>query len=54
MTINSYNFAGALVKSEILRQNQRQIIIRDLCDGIYLIGINSKEGSQRQKLIIQR
>ena len=43
LTLNFYNVMGALIKSELLKQNQRQINIGDLSNGIYMIEIESKE-----------
>lgn len=54
LTLNIYNVVGTLVKSEILKQNTRQINIGDLSNGIYTFEIKSKEWSGKQKLIIQR
>jgi len=49
-----YNVYGTLVKSGIAKQNQQQINIGDLSDGIYFIEIKSKEWTENQKLIIER
>jgi len=49
-----YDICGNLVKSETLKQNQRQINIRNLSNGTYLVEIKSKEWTGKQKLIIQR
>ena len=54
LTMNIYNVMGILVKSEILKQNQRQINTEDLCNGIYMFEIKSKEWTGKQKLIIQK
>ena len=54
LTLNIYAFAGTLVKSEILNQNQQQINIGDLSEGIYIVEIKSKEWTEKRKLIIQR
>lgn len=54
LTLNIYNITGTLVKSEILRQNNRQINIVDLSDGVYMVEIKTKEWTEKQKLIIQR
>ncbi len=54
LTLNIYNLIGTLVKSEMLKQNQRQINIGDLNNGIYVIEIKSKEWTENQKIIIQR
>ncbi len=45
---------GELIRSETLQQNQKQINLKNLSNGIYTIEIKSKEGSKKQKLIIQR
>lgn len=54
LTINIYTKIGTLVKSETLKQNQLQINIGDLSNGIYVVAIQSKEWSGKQKLIVQR
>jgi len=54
LALNIYNIMGVLVKSEMLKQSQRQINIRDLSNGIYMITIKSKDLTEKQKLIIQR
>lgn len=54
LTLNIYNVIGTLVKSETLKQNNRQINISDLCNGVYLITIKSKDLTENQRLIIQR
>ncbi len=54
LTLNIYNVVGTLVKSETLKQNNRQISIADLSNGIYMVEIKSKEWNGKQKLIIQR
>jgi hypothetical protein len=54
LTLNIYNVIGKLVRYETLRQNQRQINIGYLSNGIYMVEIKSKEWSENQKLIIQR
>ena len=54
LILNIYNVIGKLVSSETLRQNQRQINIGYLSNGIYMVVIKSKEWSENQKLIIQR
>lgn len=54
LTMIIYNLIGAIVKTEKLNQNQRQINIGDLSNGIYMIEIRSKEFKGKQKLIIHR
>lgn len=54
MILNIYSGIGALVKSELLKQNQQQINISDLNNGIYMIEVKSKEWTGKHKLIIQR
>jgi hypothetical protein len=54
LTLNIYNVMGTLVKSEIMRQNNRQINIGGLSNGVYMVEIKSKEGTEKQKLIIKR
>lgn len=45
---------GVLVKSEMLKQNQQEINIADLSDGIYMVAVKSKVLTGKQKLIILR
>lgn len=53
MALNIYSVIGTLVKSEILGQNNRQINIGDLSNGIYMITIKSKDTTKTEKLVIQ-
>jgi hypothetical protein len=53
-SLNFYSLIGTLVKSEILTHNKRQINIRDLNNGIYIVKIKSKDYEEVQRLIIQR
>ena len=54
LTLNIYNVTGTLVKSEMLKQNQRQINIVDLSNGIYMVEVKTKKWTEKQKLIIQK
>lgn len=54
LTINIYNVTGNLVKSEMLKQNTRQINIGDLSNGVYIVTIKSRDWTENQRLIIQR
>ncbi len=54
LTLNIYNVMGTLVKSEMLNQNQLQINIGNLSNGIYSVELKSKDYTGKQKLIIQR
>ena len=54
LTLNIYNVIGTLVKSETLKQNNRQINIRDLSNGVYMVSIKTKDWTESQRLIIQR
>ena len=54
LTLNIYNVIGTLVKSEILKQNQQQINIGDLSNGVYMFSIKSKDFTANQRLIIQK
>lgn len=54
LILNIYNVMGTLIKSELLKQNQRLINIGYLSNGIYMTEITSKEWTGKQKLIIQR
>lgn len=52
--LNIYSVTGSLIKTEILKNNQNQINVCDLHNGIYFIEINSNKYSVIQKLIIQK
>lgn len=54
ITMNIYNVIGKLIRTEILIQNQQQINIEDLSNGIFMVEIKSKEWTENQKLLIQR
>jgi hypothetical protein len=54
LTLNIYNVSGLLINAGTLRNNQQKINIEELSNGIYMVEIKSKEGSERQKLIVQR
>lgn len=54
LTLNIYNVIGTLVKSEMLKQNKRQINIGDLSNGVYMVTIKSKDLTESQRLLIQR
>jgi hypothetical protein len=54
LKLNIYTVIGTLVKSGPLKQDQLQINIGDLSNGIYMVEITSKEWSGKQKLIVQR
>lgn len=45
---------GSLIKTEILKQNQQQMNVSDLSNGIYVVEIKSKDWTDKQKLLIQR
>jgi hypothetical protein len=49
-----YTVIGELVRSKLLKQNNLQVNIGDLNNGIYMVEIKSKEWSRKEKLIIQR
>jgi hypothetical protein len=53
-SLNIYNLMGTLVKSEKLKNNQEQINVVDLSNGIYTVEIKANGWSEKQKLIIQR
>jgi len=40
---------GSLVKTEMLKQNQQQINVGDLSNGIYMIEIKSKRTNRKTK-----
>jgi len=52
--IKIFNVIGTLVKSEILIQNQQQINIGNLSNGIYMLEFKAKGWSEKQKLIINK
>jgi hypothetical protein len=54
LALNIYNVIGKLVRSELLKQNQRQINITELNNGIYIVEIKSGNWTEKQKLIIKR
>jgi hypothetical protein len=54
LILNIYNIIGTLVKSETIKQNNRQINIGDLTKGVYMVTVKSKGITETQKLIIQR
>ena len=51
--INIYDVVGKLMHSEILKQNQKQINIENLVNGIYMVSVKSKSFIENQRLIIQ-
>jgi hypothetical protein len=53
-TVNIYNAIGKLVRSEFLTQDQQQINIDDLCNGVYTVSVSSKDLIENQRLIIKR
>lgn len=53
-TLNIYNIAGELVKSEKVVKNQQQINTVDLANGCYIIELKSDNIIGKQKLVIQR
>jgi hypothetical protein len=54
LTMNIYSVLGNLIMTESLKQDQKQINVAELANGIYVIEIKSKEWTEKQKLIIQR
>jgi ligand-binding sensor domain-containing protein len=54
LTINIYNVTGELISTKKLQQNQQQIDIGDIINGIYMVEIKTKEWTEIQKLIIKR
>ncbi|MDD2413307.1 MAG: T9SS type A sorting domain-containing protein, partial [Bacteroidales bacterium] len=54
LTINIYNLIGMLVKTEVLNQNQNQISLESLNNGVYMLEVKSKEWTKKQKLIIKK
>ncbi len=54
LRLRIFDAMGNLVKSLKIDQNQHQIYVGDLNNGMYLIVINSNEISESQKLLIQK
>ena len=54
LKLEIYTDLGELVRSNMLKQNNRQFYIGDLCNGIYIVYVQSTQRSMKQKLIIQR
>jgi hypothetical protein len=54
LTLNIYNITGKLVRTEILQQNQQQINVEELKNGVYMVEIKSNSVTKNQKLIIQK
>jgi hypothetical protein len=54
LILNIYNVNGALVRSEMLKQHNQKINIRNLNNGIYVVEIKSQEWTKKQKLIIKK
>lgn len=52
-TVELYNIAGQLVKSENVNSMKTNINVSDLDKGIYILEIQSKETSIRRKLIVE-
>lgn len=54
LSYNVYNSTGTLVKFGVLKQTQRDIDIKDLCNGIYVVKIKSKGLIEGQKFLIKK
>ena len=54
LTLTIYSVLGKLIRTETLLQNQKQINVKDLNKGIYVVEIKSLAWSKKQKLIIQK
>ncbi len=52
--MNLYNASGTLVKTELIKENNQNILIQELSNGLYLIEIITPSYSKQQKLVIQR
>ncbi|MDD3878167.1 MAG: T9SS type A sorting domain-containing protein [Bacteroidales bacterium] len=52
--LNIYNGIGELIITEKLLQNQQQIDVKMLSNGVYVFEFISEIGTEKQKLIIQR
>lgn len=53
LTLDIYSITGELVRTEMPKQNQQQVNVSDLSNGIFLIELKSAEFTEAQKLIIQ-
>ena len=55
LTLNIYDFTGKLIISQAIKKNKQLFDIWswNLCDGIYIVELNSKNWSKRNKLIIK-
>jgi hypothetical protein len=49
-----YNMMGVMVKTEIIKQNQQQINLGDLSNGVYNVALKSKDLTVNKRLIIQK
>ncbi len=54
MTLTIYNSIGAAVKMMTLNQNQQQINVSDLSNGLYMVELKSTNGISKRKLTIQK
>ena len=54
ITAAIFNPLGELVKSETITNNGQKISVKELANGIYTIELKSTEGSEKQKLVIQK
>ena len=54
LTLNIYNISGELISSEAILQNQQNINISGLSNGIYIVEVKSKGGLEKQKLLVQK
>ena len=54
ISLNIYNIAGTLVYSASIIENQNEIDISNLSNGIYMVILKSKNRIQSEKLIIHR
>jgi hypothetical protein len=52
--LNIYNTIGTLVKTEMLKQNNQNVTIGDLPNGIYIVEMKSTDFIKSQKLIIKK
>jgi hypothetical protein len=53
VTARIYTVFGQLVRSKELEPNEHSLNVADMSDGVYLIELQTKEGTQKQKLVIQ-
>jgi hypothetical protein len=48
------NINGVLVKSELLKENQRTVNVEDLSNGVYIVEIKIDQSSVKKKILIEQ